>query len=170
MAWGRRGGSAESGGVGPPSRRGSRSRWRVGCGQAPQSVPAGVLGPGDCQLLSVDADPLGQGAGVGAAATPCWASGLVCRSRWDPGRGAGVTGERGRDEGWGRDTPELLGRLPDQSPGSRRCQQGMPGPLCERELGDPGGAARAKQAPLERGSAGRRNGTSNFESGQMPSV
>lgn len=48
---------------------------------------AGVSDPGGCQLLCMDAHPLGQDAGLGAAAAPCGASGLVCRHRWGLGWG-----------------------------------------------------------------------------------
>lgn len=90
----------------------------------------------------MDADPLGRDGGVGGQGCPallCSQPGVL--SPRDPGRGSGVTVDRGWDEGWGGDTPELLCRRPDQNPGSCRCQQGVPGPLCERELGDPSGAA-----------------------------
>lgn len=138
-------GSPGSGGVGSGSawRLGSCSRWSVGCGWRGSSGPC----PRGCQTWVTTSyclcgcRPAGSGrrGGQGCPALLCFRPGVL--SPWDPGRGSGVTVERGWDEGWGGDTPELLCRCPDQNPGPCRRWQGVPGPLCERELGGPSGAA-----------------------------
>lgn len=135
-------------------------------GEAPQPVPAGVSDPGGCQLLSMDTDPLGQDAGLGAAVTPCCASGLVCRHHWDPGwgavprqggGGAGVTVERGRDEGWRGTQTKAQG----SAGASRVCQA----PFVSVSRETPAGLPMPSRAPWNRAQQGGRNGTLNFKSG-----
>lgn len=119
------------------------------CGQAPQSVPAGVLGPGDCQRCCLWTQTR-WARGAGWVRLPHHAGLLTCPAAAGTGGALGSRGERPGPR-VGQGPPELLGRLPDQSPGSHRCQQGMPGPLCERELGDPGGCPCQAQAPWNAG-------------------